>query len=127
MKKIYKITSSLVLMLLLIFSFGAWNCGPTKPWEYDNVIWYSEVPFMEFSLSADDNWNGIIKCEDEIISIRMVWGPSSFAVENSRNEDKIVLEGKLIYDKHTATLIVQKDEVFNYEYEEIVLKRRNIQ
>ena len=127
MKKIYKITSSLVLILVLVFSFGAWNCGPIKPWEYDNVIWYSVEPFMEFSSSIKDDWQGTIKNKDETMSVQMVWGPSSFAIEHNANEGEIIVEGKLIYDKHTVTLIVQKDDFFNYEYEEIVLKRRNIQ
>lgn len=135
MKKIYKITSSLVLIFVLVFSFGACNCGPTPPWNYNDVIWYSESPFIEIECSTEKDYIGVMRFQEQEKQIQLLWGPSGGfnIVDQTKNDGHATVEtisiirGRVEYDKDTATLIIERDDFFNYEYEEIVLKRRNIQ
>ena len=135
MKKIYKITSSLVLIFVLVFSFGVWNCGPTPPWNYNDVIWYSETPFIEVENSSEKSYEGVMRFNGKEQEICLLWGPAGGfeIIDQTQNIDGVavdtitIINGWVEYDKDTATLIIERDDFFNYEYEEIVLKRRNIQ
>lgn len=130
-KKFLKIICFLVLLVVPVLYFTACT---EKPWNYDNVIWYSNEPELEVTNSSDTPWLGIIKLNNSELSVQLLWGPTgSFEIiDYSKKdietpiEDITILSGRVNYDKYTATLVIENDAVFDNKYQSIVLQKREI-
>lgn len=125
-----------LLSVTVLIGFTA--CFQKKPWDYDNVVWYSEDPEIEITYSADVNYKGYIVKDGQTIEVQLLWGPThSFDIIDAEYEltsegaipmsdVTIYLNGKVKYDSDHAYLIVNEDNLFNYKYSTITLNRRDI-
>ena len=106
-----------------------------KPWNYENVIWYSDNPQIEIIREPEKYWVGTLKLNDTEMQIELHWGPTgSFrivdATKNDGNtavEDMTLLGGRVKYDKNSAILVIKEDYIFDNKYSSIVLYRKDIE
>lgn len=120
----------LLLVLLLVFS----ACSTKKPWDYENVEWYSEEPSLQFVKTEEIYWEGTLKTKNETFQIRMLWGPTrSFDIIDATKDDgstpvddiRLII-GEVKCDDTSVVLVIKTDNVFNGEYKQIVLSHRDI-
>ena len=131
--RIRKVILSVILLSFFLNVLVFTGCTK-KPWSYDNVVWYSENPTIEIIKSPGENWIGTLRYGDTEMQIKLLWGPTgSFdIVDATKNdgetavEEMTLLSGKVKYDKYSATLVIDKDYIFENKYSSIVLQRKNI-
>ncbi len=126
----------LVLSVLCVLPTIA-SCKGEAPWEYPNVEWYSDSPAIELRTEYSGEPSiGYIDVNAERIEVYLWWGPPTYTfsiyVFNSEEEisagtDELLLRGKVEYDKSTATLIIQQDNLFDGKYDTITLYQREVQ
>jgi len=98
-----------------------------KPWLIENVTWYSLNP----EIIIVDSY-GYIKHGDDFIETSVWWSPSNKmgiyekTNEEGHSQEDDLLSGSISFDGEKITLKVQVDKVFNYEYETIVLYKREM-
>lgn len=123
---------AVVTLILIVSVLSA--CNTKKPWDYGNVEWYSETPVIRIIVSSETNNDGLMEIDGEEKPIRLLWGPAlSFRLIDATKDDgdtaveeMTLISGKVKYDKRSATLIIKKDNVFDNQYEKIVLHRKNL-
>ncbi|MCM1009070.1 MAG: hypothetical protein NC485_14375 [Ruminococcus flavefaciens] len=122
----------LINILTLLFVLSA--CSDPKPWDYENVEWYSEMPSIQFVKTEDKYWEGTLKTKDETFQIQMLWGPTySFEIIDATKddgstpvEDMLLIRGEVKFDNTSAVLVIKTDNIFNGEYKQIVLSHRDV-
>lgn len=129
------------LVTFLTFSFSVLfalsfftACNGKAPWDYSEVEWYSDDPAIVLRTEYSGEPSiGYIEAEGERTEIYLWWGEPTYtfsvcvynpAEEISVGTDELLLQGKVTYDNATATLIIEKDEIFGGQYEKIILNRR---
>ena len=123
-----------VVLLSVFFNVLIFSGCTEKPWNYDNVIWYSDNPAIEIIKLPGESWLGTLEIDDEEIQIMLLWGPTEtfFIVDATKNdgntavEEMTLIKGKVKYDENSATLVIKKDYIFKYKYNSIILQRKNI-
>lgn len=134
MKKIISAFLTGILTLLVMTAFV--GCEKKAPWDYPNVDWYSENPVLELHTEYSGEPSiGYMEINGEHIAIYLWWGPPTYTftihVYDSENgisdgTDKLLLSGKVKYDKNSATLVIKEDYIFDNKYSSIVLYRKDI-
>ena len=133
MRKIKSILLPVVLLTVFLNVLVFAGCTE-KPWNYDNVVWYSENPKIEIIKRPGENWLGTLTTDDAEIQIELLWGPTgSFDIidatkddGNTAVEEMTLLDGRVKYDKNSVTLVINKDYIFENKYSSIVLQRKSI-
>jgi len=123
----------ILLLAVILSTFVA--CVDMKPWDYDNVVWYSETPEIEIVKTADVYWKGYIVFDEQKIEVELIWGPTgSFRIidteyltsEGAIPADVITyLSGRVEYDSDSATLVISEDNLFGDKYDKIIMQRQD--
>ena len=123
-----------VILLTLILNMLVITGCNKAPWDYPNVDWYSENPVIELHTEYSGEPSiGYMEIDGEQTAVYLWWGPPTYTFtihaydsENgiSVETDKLLLLGKVKYDKNSATLIISEDYIFENKYSSIVLKRK---
>ena len=133
MKTQLKIVLSLWLLVIVLVSFIACKSfKDNEPWDYDEAVWYSENPEIRIIKKQDSYWTGYIIVSDEKVDVQLFWGPSYyFQIVYSDfdviSDETILLRGEVAkFNDNSVTLKIEKDNLLDNKYEEIVLYRRAI-
>lgn len=126
-----------ILGILLIVFFGlnlnaCKSCDKNRPWLYTNVVWLSNDPVIKITAEDSNSPKGYMIINNEKIDIVMLWGESYyFAIVYADfdivSNETTLIKGNLDFDDKSVTLIIEKDNIFNNKYSEIVLSRRAIE
>lgn len=136
MRKIINRGVSLLLVVItaLFLPVAFSSCVGAGPWELNNIVWYSEDPVMEIVDMTGKRRDGTIIVDGEQIQMRMLWG-FSYSYEiidllkddgNTPVDNIALIWGRMEYESGIVTLIVEGDKLFNYKYDQIILKYRNL-
>ena len=136
-KRVRKIILPVILLSLILNVLVLAGAGCKKgPWSYDNVIWYSDNPIIELRTEYSGEPSiGYVEIDGKRTEIYLCWGPPTYTftirVYNAEDgvsigTDELLLQGKVKFDKNSATLIIKEDYIFDYKYSSIVLFMKNI-
>jgi hypothetical protein len=135
MKKRIKYFASLFILLLPFFITASCSASK-KPWAYNNVVWSSEQPEIEITKKTGEDWTGYIVVDGNKQMIELIWGQTySFRIleinegdrtQNVVTDDITLLKGKVRFNSKSVTLIIKVDNVFNNEFDKIILTRRDL-
>ena len=128
MKKLITVILSFICSILFFVQI---SCATQKPWQYNNVLWYSNEPEIEIIKNENYNWEGHLIVNNEELPVILLWGPTNTfeIIDASKYNEQIPIEeitllsGNLEYDKSKVTLIIGIDVVFNSRYSNIILYR----
>lgn len=131
MKRIIKITSISMIFVVVALFFVA--CTDQSPWDYSDVIWYSEDPVVEFNTTYSGEPSlGHIKNDGDCIEVYLLWGTPTYtfsiyaynpSTKFSPGTDELLLRGKVKYNSIFATLVIKEDNFFDNKYSVIKLRR----
>lgn len=129
--RFFKIILSVVLLSVIL---NVLTGCTEKPWNYENVVWYSDNPSIEIIKISGENSFGTLKINDTEMEIELLWGPTgTFEIVDATKkdgntvvEDMTLLRGRVKYDKDSATLVISEDHIYENKYSSIVLQRKDI-
>lgn len=129
--RFFKIILSVVLLSVIL---NVLTGCTEKPWNYEDVVWYSDNPSIEIIKISGKNSFGTLKINDTEMEIELLWGPTgTFEIVDATKkdgntvvEDMTLLRGRVKYDKDSATLVISEDHIYENKYSSIVLQRKNI-
>ena len=138
-KKIIQITSVIiciiviaVLVITTLICIGLYRSrNGEKPWDAYNVVWYSEDPKIEIINYEDLCWDGYLIKDEEKIEVSLSWGFSmTFQIcyrGNDCSDEATLIRGELEYNGEYVTLKIETDKVYEYQYKELILYKREYQ
>lgn len=120
-------------LLMLVYIFVLTGCKKfwgEHPGSYNDVIWYSSNPIMEFVNNENGDNCGKILVNDEYIDTALIFGPSDFIITKIdsevgiQSEDEVLIEGTFDFKDGVLKLKIKTDKVYDNKYETITLYHR---
>lgn len=107
------------------------SCHPHYPWSDVGVTWYSEEPEIVMIKADEYNLDGYFIVDNKEVLFYLVWGPARnfYAVnpdvkENVGLRKKSFFYGTFSFEKNTAILTIEQDNVFDGKYKKIILRKK---